>query len=142
MRPWLLRALVLAVAYGLGQAGFVALRAALPDAVTWWSALLIGVLVLAGVLWAGAEVVLDRRPPEWTWFRAALATGPAAGVLSWALVALAVDASGAEDLGAALLGRAAFTAVLVLVSAAVGSALGRVATDRVGGSPVAGRDPC
>jgi hypothetical protein len=131
-RPWVLRALVLTVVFGVAQALFVALRSWSPDLLRLWSVLLL-VLVLAVVIaWAGAEVVLDRRPPEWSWFGAALAAAPAAGLLSWILLALFVDATGVADLQAALVGRASFTALLILLGAVVGSRLGWMSLRRHG----------
>ncbi len=118
--------------YGVGQAVFVAARSWAPDLTTLWSGVVLAVLLAVGVVWAGTEVVLGRRPEEWTWFRAALAAAPGAGLLSWILVALFVDASGVADLGAALVGRAAFTALLVLGSATVGSRLGWLSLRRRG----------
>lgn len=132
VRPWVLRALVMTAVYGVGQAVFVTARSFAPDLVTLWTLLLFGVLLAVGIVWAGAEVVLGRRPEEWTWFRAALAAAPAAGLLSWMLLALFVDGTGVADLGPALVGRAAFTALLVMLSAFVGSRLGWLSLRRRG----------
>ena len=122
----------MAAVYGVAQAAFVAARSWAPDSTTLWSGIVLAVVLAVGVAWAGSEVVLGRRPEEWTWFRAALAAAPAAGLLSWILLALFVDASGVADLGAALVGRATFTALLVLASATVGSRLGWLALRRRG----------
>ncbi len=131
-RPWVLRALVLTAVYGVAQAAFVALRSLSPDLMTLWSVLLLAAVLAVGILWVGAEVVLDRHPPEWSWFFAALAAAPAAGLLSWLLLALFVDDTGVADLGSALVGRAAFTALLVLVSVGIGSRLGWLSLRRHG----------
>jgi hypothetical protein len=132
LRPWVLRAIVLTVVYGVAQAAFVALRSFSPDLMTLWSILLLAVVLAVGILWVGAEVVLDRQPPEWSWFFAALAAAPGAGLLSWILLALFVDDTGVADLGSALVGRASFTALLVLASVGVGSRLGWLSLRRHG----------
>jgi hypothetical protein len=126
--------------YGVGQALFVALSSRFVDTTLTWSILLLGVLLLVGLVWGGAEVIADRVPPEWTWLKASFATGPAAGLLTWILLALFVDAVGVEDLGSALIGRASFTVLLVLASASLGSRLGWLSLRR-SGDPRADRDP-
>ena len=140
VRPWVLRALVMTLLYGVGQTLFVALSSRLVDLTLLWSCLLLGVLLLVGLVWGGAEVIADRVPPEWTWLKASLVTGPAAGLLSWILLLSFVDAVGVEDLGASLVGRASFTVLLVLVSTSVGSRLGWLSLRR-SGDPRAEFDP-
>ena len=140
VRPWVLRALAMTLLYGVGQTVFVALSSRLVNLTPLWSALLLGVLLLVGLVWAGAEVIADRVPPEWTWLKASLVTGPAAGLLSWILLLSFVDSVGVEDLGAALVGRASFTVLLVLVSVSVGSRLGWLSLRR-SGDPRADEDP-
>lgn len=132
LRPWVLRALVLTVVYGVAQAAFVALRSFSPDLMTLWSILLLAVVLAVGIMWVGAEVVLARQPPEWSWFFAALAAAPGAGLLSWILLALFVDDTGVADLWSALVGRASFTALLVLASVGIGSRLGWLSLRRHG----------
>ena len=105
-----------------------------------WSALLLGLVLLVGLVWGGAEVIADRVPPEWTWLKASLVTGPAAGLLSWILLLSFVDAVGIEDLGTALVGRASFTVLLVLASVSIGSRLGWLSLRR-SGDPRAEQDP-
>ncbi|MEJ2859740.1 hypothetical protein [Actinomycetospora flava] len=132
LRPWVLRAIVLTVVYGVAEALFVALRSWSPDLLRLWSIVLLLVVVAVVIGWVGAEIVLDRRPPEWTWFIAALVTAPAAGLLSWILLALLVDGTGVADLQAALVGRASFTALLILAAVFVGSRLGWLSMRRHG----------
>jgi hypothetical protein len=140
VRPWLLRALVMTLLYGVGQTLFVVLSSRFVDQTLWWTVLLLGVLLLVGLFWGGTEVITDRIPPEWTWFKAALLTGPAAGLLTWALLALFVDAVGVSDLGSALVGRASFTVLVVLGSVALGSRFGWISLRR-SGDPRAEDDP-
>ncbi|MFC4831109.1 hypothetical protein, partial [Actinomycetospora chibensis] len=132
MRPWVPRTLVLTVVYGIAETLFVALRSWSPDLLSLWSVLLLLVVVAVVIGWVGAEIVLDRRPPEWTWFITALATAPAAGLLSWILLALFVDDTGVADLQAALVGRASFTALLILAAVFIGSRLGWLSMRRHG----------
>lgn len=118
--------------FGVAETLFVALRSWSPDLLQLWSVLLLVVVVAVVIGWVGAEIVLDRRPPEWTWFITALATAPAAGLLSWILLALLVDGTGVADLQAALVGRASFTALLILAAVFVGSRLGWLSLRRHG----------
>ncbi|NMO89641.1 hypothetical protein [Actinomycetospora sp. TBRC 11914] len=140
MRPWVLRALVMTLLYGVGQTAFVALSSRFVDQTLWWTVLLLGLLLLVGLVWGGAEVIADRVPPEWTWVKASLTTGPAAGLLNWILLTVFVDSVGVEDLGSALVGRAAFTVLLVLTSVSLGSWFGWLSLRR-SGDPRAERDP-
>lgn len=140
MRPWVLRALVMTVLYGVGQTLFVALASRFVDLTLLWSIVLLGTLLLVGLVWGGAEVIADRVPPEWTWLKASFAAGPAAGLLTWVLLALFVDAVGVEDLSSALIGRASFTVLLILGSSALGSRLGWLSLRR-SDDPRADRDP-
>ncbi|WP_433798751.1 hypothetical protein [Actinomycetospora sp. CA-084318] len=140
MRPWLLRALVMTVLYGVGQTAFVALSSRYVSLSLVWTLVLLGVLLLVGLVWGGAEVIADRMPPEWTWLKASLATGPAAGLLSWVLLASFVDATGVEDLGSALVGRASFTVLLVLASVSLGARFGWLSLRRAD-DPRADEDP-
>ena len=132
LHPWVLRTLVLTVVYGIAEALFVALRSSAPDLSSLWSIVLLLVVVAVVIGWVGAEIVLDRRPPEWTWFITALATAPAAGLLSWILLASFVDDTGVADLQAALVGRASFTALLILAAVFIGSRLGWLSMRRHG----------
>jgi hypothetical protein len=140
VRPWLLRALVMTVLYGAGQTTFVALSSRFVSLSLLWTLLLLGVLLLVGLVWGGAEVIADRMPPEWTWLKASLAAGPAAGLLTWVLLASFVDATGVEDLGSALVGRASFTILLILASVSLGARFGWLSLRRAD-DPRADDDP-
>src|SRR4051794_36633302 len=126
--------------YGVVQTLFVALSSRLVNLTLLWSVLLLGLVLLVGLVWGGAEVIADRVPPEWTWLKASLVTGPAAGLPGWILLLSFVDAVGVEDLGASLVGRASFTVLLVLASVSVGSRLGWLSLRR-SGDPRADQDP-
>lgn len=92
------------------------------------------VLVLVARLWAGLDVVREDREDVQRddlaarRLKAALLAGPLAGplagLLGWAVEGLFVDASGSEELLVELTGGAAFTALLVLLPAALGLFVG------------------
>lgn len=128
------------VLYGVGQTAFVALSSRFVSLSLVWTLVLLGLLLLIGLVWGGAEVIADRIPPEWTWLKASLAAGPGAGFLSWVLLASFVDATGVEDLGAALVGRASFTILLVLASVSLGARFGWLSLRRAD-DPRADDDP-
>ncbi|MHC1557429.1 hypothetical protein ACR9E3_00640 [Actinomycetospora sp. C-140] len=132
LQPWVLRTLVLTVVFGVAEALFVALRSWSPDLLRLWSIVLLLVVSVVVIGWVGAEIVLGRRPPEWTWFITALVTAPAAGLLSWILLAAFVDETGVADLQTALVGRASFVALLILAAVFVGSRLGWLSMRRHG----------
>ncbi len=85
----------------------------------------LGMLVGAAVLWSALDSWRGRPGVGRTWFVAALVTGPVAGLLGWLGQSLLVDSTGLSALGPALLGGAAFTALLVLVPAGLGCLVGR-----------------
>jgi hypothetical protein len=60
------------------------------------------------------------------WFFASLVAGPLAGVVGVVGTGLLVDQTGVESLWPALTGGAAFTALVVLASAAAGMGLGNL----------------
>ncbi|WP_157647679.1 hypothetical protein [Actinomycetospora chiangmaiensis] len=140
LSPWVLRAVIMTVLYGVGQTAFVALSSRFVSLSLLWTLLLLGVLLLVGLVWGGAEVIADRIPPEWTWLKASLVAGPAAGLLTWVLLASFVDATGVEDLGSALVGRASFTILLVLASVTLGARFGWLSLRRAD-DPRADDDP-
>lgn len=132
MRPWVLRALIMTLLHGVAQTLFVYLASRFAGLSLLWTLLLLGTVVLVGLFWAGAEVVADRIPEEWTWTKASLAAAPGAGLLSWVLLTTLVDASGVAELGPSLVGRASFTFLVVLGSTALGARLGWLALGRQG----------
>ena len=73
--------------------------------------------------------VLDRwralPRPELTWLYAALVAGWGAGVLGVIGRSIFVDQTGVSELGSALTGGAAFTALLVFVPAGIGLLAGK-----------------
>ncbi|MFD9889014.1 hypothetical protein ACFWY9_06715 [Amycolatopsis sp. NPDC059027] len=84
----------------------------------------LALLVGAAALWSAVDAWLDRPDRGRNWFVAALITGPLAGVLYVIGRAVFVDQTGTSELGAALTGGAAFSALLVLVPAGLGLFVG------------------
>ncbi|HEY2723608.1 MAG TPA: hypothetical protein VGI84_02870 [Pseudonocardiaceae bacterium] len=124
MQPWITRALAMTVVHTVAQTVVVAVRWAHPE----WSVAIrsvaLAVLVAVAMLWGAIDGWRRADGTTRTWCIAALVTGPAAGVLGLVAQAALVDATGPEELGGALAG-GAFTALLVLVPALVGVAVGQ-----------------
>lgn len=112
------------VLHTTGQTVVVAQRATHPETSVWAPSVVLAALVGVAMLWGAVDGWRRTRGPARTWCVAALVTGPAAGVLSLVAQATLVDATGAEALGGAL-GGGAFTALLVLLPALVGVAVGQ-----------------
>jgi uncharacterized membrane protein YeaQ/YmgE (transglycosylase-associated protein family) len=125
MRFWLLRGGVLAVVHAAAQTVVAALTVRDPTGQGTIAAIVLGVLVGAVAVWG----VLDRwravPRPEITWLIAALVAGWGAAVLGVIGRSVFVDQTGASELGTALTGGAAFTALLVFVPAGVGLLAGK-----------------
>lgn len=95
-----------------------------PGDTTFARAAALALLVGAAALWGALDGWTSRPDSGRTWFIAGLVAGPLAGVLSVIGKAVLVDQTGTGELGAALTGGAAFTALLVIVPAAVGLLVG------------------
>lgn len=102
-------------------------------------------LVLVALLWGGLDAVREDREDVQRddlaarWLKTALVVGPLAGLVGWAVQGLLIDASGTEQLLVELTGGAAFTALLVLLPAALGLFVGgRVRQDEPEREPLSG----
>lgn len=102
-------------------------------------------LVLVALMWAGLDAVredrgdIQRDDLAARWLKTALVVGPLAGLVGWAVQGLLIDASGTEQLRVELTGGAAFTALLVLLPAALGLFVGgRVRQEEPETEPVSG----
>lgn len=84
----------------------------------------IALLVGAAALWGALDSWLDHADSGRTWVIASLFAGLASGVLYVIGRGIFVDQSGTGELGPALTGGAAFTALLVLVPAGLGLFVG------------------
>ncbi|WP_344874575.1 hypothetical protein [Allokutzneria multivorans] len=118
MRTWMTRGLALGALHAVAHIAVAAVRVHSPEALTLPRVLALSVLVLAAAAWA----VFDRARTNW--LLAAVVAGLVAGVLGVVGQALLVDATELSALGVALTGGAAFTALLVLAPATLGTALG------------------
>ncbi|MBB3665759.1 hypothetical protein FB384_004718 [Prauserella sediminis] len=124
MPHWVLRALGMSVLHAAATVALAKIAVFQPGETTLARAAAIALLVGAAALW-GALDGWSRRPDGGrTWFIAGLVTGPAAGVLGVIGKAVLVDRTGVSELGAALTSGAAFTALLVLIPAALGLVVG------------------
>src|SRR5436309_2044105 len=125
MRTWLTRGAVLAVVHAVAQTITAWFAVDHPTSQTSFAALVLGILVGAVAVWG----VLDRwrgvDRPEVVWLFAALITGVGAGILGLIGRAVFVDQTGVSELGGALTGGAAFTALLVVIPAWVGLLAGK-----------------
>jgi hypothetical protein len=86
--------------------------------------IVLAVLVGISGLWAGVDGWLRRPHRGMNWFYAALVGGLLAGVLSVIARAALVDQTGVWALGSALTGDAAFIALLIMLPAGLGIAVG------------------
>lgn len=89
------------------------------------AAIVLGGLVTIAAVWGVIDTwrAVERR--EIMWLIAALVAGWGAGVLGVIGKAVFVDQTGTSELGVALTGGAAFTALLVLVPAGIGMLVGK-----------------
>ncbi len=95
-----------------------------PTSRTLFEALVLGALVGVAAVWGAVDRWRGVEDAGRAWLAAALVAGWGAAVLAVAGKSVFVDQTGVADLGGALTGGAAFTALLVLVPAAIGLAAG------------------
>lgn len=84
----------------------------------------LAVLVGAAALWSALDAWRGLPDPSRAWFIAALVTGVVSGILYVIGRAVFVDQTGVSELGGALTGGAAFSALLVLIPAGLGLFVG------------------
>ncbi|WP_414937953.1 B-4DMT family transporter [Amycolatopsis sp. cmx-11-51] len=84
------------------------------------TSLALAVLVGAAAGWSAVDAWRGKPERGRNWFIAALLAGPVSGVLYVIGRAVFVDQTGASELGGALTGGAAFSALLVLIPAGLG----------------------
>ncbi|PRX46085.1 hypothetical protein B0I33_108232 [Prauserella shujinwangii] len=131
MPSWVLRALVLALLHAAAVVARAKIAVVHPTDSSVTEAVLLAMLVGVAALWGALDGWSRLADAGRTWFIAALVAGPVAGVLSVVGRGMFVDQTGVSALGAALTGGAAFTALLVLVPAGLGLAVGgRIGTPR------------
>ncbi|MBK1788142.1 B-4DMT family transporter [Prauserella cavernicola] len=124
MPSWVVRGLGLAVLHAAATVALAKIAVFQPTESTTVTAVVLALLVGAALLWSSLDAWLGLTDPGRTWFIAALLAGPLAGILSVIGRAVFVDQTGMSELGSALTGGAAFTALLVLVPAGLGILVG------------------
>lgn len=95
-----------------------------PTSRTLFEALALGVLAGVAAVWGAIDRWRDVEDAGRVWLIASLVAGWGAAVLGVIGKSVFVDQTGVADLGGALTGGAAFTALLVLIPAALGLAAG------------------
>ncbi|WNV84187.1 B-4DMT family transporter [Umezawaea sp. Da 62-37] len=126
MGAWLTRGVWMGLLHGAVQAGVVAVNVRSPEASPSVRIIAFGLVVVIAVLWGALDAWRGLDERGMCWFFAALVAGPSAGVLGVVGTGLLVDQTGTESLWPALTGGAAFTALVVLVSAAIGMGIGNL----------------
>ncbi|MEU6642952.1 B-4DMT family transporter [Saccharomonospora sp. NPDC046836] len=124
MPPWVARGLGMAVLHAAATVALAKIAVYQPTESTLRTAVVLALLVGAAVLWGAVDGW--RRLPDASrgWFVGALVAGPLSGVLAVLGRAAFVDQTGISELGVALTGGAAFTALLILVPAGLGLLVG------------------
>jgi hypothetical protein len=125
MRTWLLRGAVLAVVHAAAETVRADFGVHHPTSRTLFEAIMLGVLVGVAAVWGALDRWHGVEDAGRTWLLASLVAGWGAAVLGVIGKSIFVDQTGVADLGGALTGGAAFTALLVLVPAAIGLGAGR-----------------
>jgi hypothetical protein len=95
-----------------------------PTSRTLFEAIVLGVLVGVAAVWGAVDKWRDVADAGRAWLIASLVAGWGAAILSIIGKSVFVDQTGVAELGGALTGGAAFTALLVLVPAAIGLVAG------------------
>ncbi|PRY28678.1 B-4DMT family transporter [Umezawaea tangerina] len=126
MGAWLIRGVWMGLLHGAVQAGVVAVNVRSPEASSSVRVIAFGLVVVVALLWGALDAWRGMDGRGLCWFFAALVAGPLAGVLGVLGTGLLVDQTGTESLWPALTGGAAFTALVVLVSAAIGMGVGNL----------------
>lgn len=96
-----------------------------PTSRTLFEALVLGVLAGVAAVWGALDRWRGVEDAGRAWLIASLVAGWGAAVLGVIGKSVFVDQTGVADLGSALTGGAAFTALLVLIPASIGLAAGR-----------------
>lgn len=95
-----------------------------PTSRTLFEAVTLGVLVGVAAVWGALDKWRGAEDAGRTWLIASLIAGWGAAILGVIGKSVFVDQTGVADLGSALTGGAAFTALLVLIPAVIGLGAG------------------
>jgi hypothetical protein len=125
MSSWLLRGAVLAVVHAAAETLRADFGVHHPTSRTVFEAIMLGMLVAVSACWAAVDTWHDLDQRGRVWLIGSLVAGWGAAVLGVIGKSIFVDQTGVSDLGTALTGGAAFTALLVLVPAGIGLLAGR-----------------
>ncbi|MFL6119378.1 B-4DMT family transporter [Actinophytocola sp.] len=124
MRAWLVRGGVMAVVQAVAETVRADYGVAHPTSRTLFEAVTLGVLVGVAAVWGAVDKWRGVEDAGRTWLIASLIAGWGAAILGVVGKSIFVDQTGVADLGSALTGGAAFTALLVLIPAAIGLGAG------------------
>nr|WP_177328971.1 B-4DMT family transporter [Amycolatopsis australiensis] len=124
MSAWVIRGLGMAVLHGVALTLLAKYAVYHPTDQTLAVSLVLAVLVGAAALWSALDAWRGRPDRGRAWFVAALVAGVVSGILYVIGRAVFVDQTGVSELGGALTGGAAFSALLVLVPAGLGLFVG------------------
>jgi phosphate/sulfate permease len=136
MSAWVIRGLGMAVLHGAAITLLAKYAVYHPTDQTLVISLALAVLVGAAALWSALDAWRGLPDRGKVWFISALVAGPVAGILYVIGRAVFVDQTGVSELGGALTGGAAFSALLVLIPAGLGLFVG----GRIGRSRPADED--
>jgi hypothetical protein len=124
MRTWLVRGGVMAVVHAAAETVRADFGVQHPTSRTLFEAVTLGVLVGVAAVWGAVDSWRGVEDAGRSWLIASLIAGWGAAILGVIGKSIFVDQTGVADLGSALTGGAAFTALLVLVPAAIGLGAG------------------
>ncbi|MFI5586650.1 B-4DMT family transporter [Amycolatopsis sp. NPDC051758] len=124
MSAWVIRGLGMAVLHGAAITLLAKYAVYHPTDQTLVVSLALAVLVGAAALWSALDAWRGLPDRGKVWFISALVAGPVAGILYVIGRAVFVDQTGVSELGGALTGGAAFSALLVLIPAGLGLFVG------------------
>jgi hypothetical protein len=124
MRPWLTRAAVLALLHAAADTLISYYRLGEPTALSVPRGIALGVLVGVALLWGGLDGLQRKLDRGRTWALAAIFGGLLAAVLGLIAKAILLSQTNGEDVWPAITGGAAFTALLILIPAGIGIAVG------------------
>jgi len=124
MRPWLTRAAVLAVLHAAADTLISYYRLGEPTALSLPRGIALGLLVGAAALWGALDGLRRKLDRGRTWVLAAIFGGLLAAVLGLIAKAILLSQTSEEDIWPAITGGASFTALLILIPAGLGLAVG------------------
>jgi hypothetical protein len=124
MQPWLVRGCAMAVVYAAAETLLAEFQIGHPSGGSILDPVVLALLVGVGGLWGGLDGWLRKPRRGMNWFYGALIAGVLAGLLTVVAKAVFVDQTGLWALGPALTGDAAFIALLVMLPAGLGIAVG------------------